>query len=704
MKNIGFQMGRHLLTVLFSLFLLESAFGQATVWPTDASRIITSSFGEYRSGHFHAGIDFKTWGRTGYKVFAIGDGSVVRVRVSPYGYGRAVYLRMDNGIVVVYAHLSRFSEQLEHLIKKEQKRRGRFTVERVYAPGDLRVARGDVLGYTGRSGTRDPHLHFEVRDEESRPFNPLYFMHSIEDTIAPAIRAVAVTPLHADSHVEGDFQPCVFSAHRQSHGTYTLDSIVTAWGKIGFSVSASDRANGAPNRFAPYRVRLFVDDRLIFTSRYERFSYSQTRQVELDRDYRLNRWGKGLFQKLYRDEGNDLPFYEPASPEAGILTCRNDWVEAADSGGYSGHSSGNGGGIFIDPGEHTVRIEVADYFGNRSDIQYILRMIPLPEVSALSFDEDPSTQEGSSHLSPNVDAELDTHFFEDYVRIRLQFDEPPTGLPTLFAGFHQWDKKLVPLVPIHRREFAGALAVEEGAQGILTMEAHFSDGEGTQRVIRDEEQVFSVTASEGGTVLSDDGRCSVFFPQGSVYRSLLSTCRKEPFSHPAGFIDYKYDVFPQDIPLRRGVKIVFDASQYDGDKQKLGVYQVGEDGNVSFAGSRWEDGQMTAWIGGCSGFTMLVDTVSPQIDFILPEPGARIKDRTPRIAVGFRDTLSGISDEEQYIIHLDNRRLIIEYDPFHKLGFHPVEEPLTPGEHVIHVLIRDHAGNAITRESVFYVE
>jgi hypothetical protein len=149
---------------------------------------------------------------------------------------------------------------------------------------------------------------------------------------------------------------------------------------------------------------------------------------------------------------------------------------------------------------------------------------------------------------------------------------------------------------------------------------------------------------------------------------------------------------------------MFDASQYGGDKQKLGVYRVGENGQVSFAGSRWEDGQMTAWLGGCSSFTMLVDTVSPQIDFILPEPGARIKDRTPRITVGFRDTLSGISDEEQYIIHLDNRRLIIEYDPFHKLGFHPVEEPLTPGEHTIHVLIRDNVGNAVTRESVFYVE
>ena len=38
------------------------------IWPTDASTRITSEFAEYRSMHFHGGIDISTNGAKGYKV------------------------------------------------------------------------------------------------------------------------------------------------------------------------------------------------------------------------------------------------------------------------------------------------------------------------------------------------------------------------------------------------------------------------------------------------------------------------------------------------------------------------------------------------------------------------------------------------------------------------------------------------------------
>src|SRR5438105_1830788 len=51
------------------------------IWPTDASMKITSSFAEYRSTHFHGGIDISTNGHTGYKVFAVREGYVYRIRI-----------------------------------------------------------------------------------------------------------------------------------------------------------------------------------------------------------------------------------------------------------------------------------------------------------------------------------------------------------------------------------------------------------------------------------------------------------------------------------------------------------------------------------------------------------------------------------------------------------------------------------------------
>ncbi|MGB5875120.1 MAG: hypothetical protein WBH56_15480, partial [Bacteroidota bacterium] len=57
------------------------------LWPTDASNTITSTFGEFRRTHFHAGIDIRTHDRTGFPVFASRDGYVSRIWASPNGYG-----------------------------------------------------------------------------------------------------------------------------------------------------------------------------------------------------------------------------------------------------------------------------------------------------------------------------------------------------------------------------------------------------------------------------------------------------------------------------------------------------------------------------------------------------------------------------------------------------------------------------------------
>ena len=46
-------------------------------WPLDLKpAALTSTFGETRSSSFHAGVDLKTWGKTGYPVYAVADGWV----------------------------------------------------------------------------------------------------------------------------------------------------------------------------------------------------------------------------------------------------------------------------------------------------------------------------------------------------------------------------------------------------------------------------------------------------------------------------------------------------------------------------------------------------------------------------------------------------------------------------------------------------
>ena len=101
---------------------------EAYHWPMDAKPALTSTFGEYRPGRFHAGLDLKTWGREGYPVNAVLDGYIWRIRTSPWGYGRAVYIKLKDGRTAVYAHLSKFVPAITAIVEAEQDRRGTYSV------------------------------------------------------------------------------------------------------------------------------------------------------------------------------------------------------------------------------------------------------------------------------------------------------------------------------------------------------------------------------------------------------------------------------------------------------------------------------------------------------------------------------------------------------------------------------------------------
>ncbi|MFH1212533.1 MAG: M23 family metallopeptidase, partial [Candidatus Neomarinimicrobiota bacterium] len=133
--------------------LLQTAISQDYLWPTNASHLLSSTFGEYRTNHLHSGLDIKTNQRTGYPVFAIESGYIQTLRASYNGFGKVIYQRIDDGNIAVYAHLDNYSDRLLALIKDEQERQKRFRVEINLPKDELRVEKGEIIGYTGDSGT-----------------------------------------------------------------------------------------------------------------------------------------------------------------------------------------------------------------------------------------------------------------------------------------------------------------------------------------------------------------------------------------------------------------------------------------------------------------------------------------------------------------------------------------------------------------------
>jgi len=126
----------------------------ATPWPLDLEPILTSSFAEYRAGRLHAGMDLGTRGQVGIACRATGDGSVVRMRMSPFGYGKALYIQMDGGPLVVYAHLSAFAAPIAARARAEQVKRRKYTFDIELPAGEMRVQSGTVVAWSGQSGLR----------------------------------------------------------------------------------------------------------------------------------------------------------------------------------------------------------------------------------------------------------------------------------------------------------------------------------------------------------------------------------------------------------------------------------------------------------------------------------------------------------------------------------------------------------------------
>ncbi|NBR83208.1 MAG: M23 family metallopeptidase [Flavobacteriia bacterium] len=156
------------LTYLGILFVVLSS-GQSLPWPMDIPPLLSGTFGELRSGHFHAGVDIKTQGKEGQAVRSIWQGHVSRIKVSPYGYGHALYIDHPNGKTTVYAHLQRFEEDIQAYVRSLQYKKRSFAIDVHVPKGKLPIDSAAIIGRSGNSGSSGgPHLHFELRDSKSQ--------------------------------------------------------------------------------------------------------------------------------------------------------------------------------------------------------------------------------------------------------------------------------------------------------------------------------------------------------------------------------------------------------------------------------------------------------------------------------------------------------------------------------------------------------
>ncbi len=279
--------------------------------PLDIPLILSGTFGELRSNHFHSGIDIKTQKRQGLPIYAIQDGTVTRIKVSLWGYGKALYVAHPNGFTSVYAHLKKFSPEIEAYIKKAQYNKKSYEIEVFPDYGELEVKKEDIIAYSGNTGgSSGPHLHFEIRNSVTeKPTNPLLYGYEVRDATNPTLIGLFGYPLSKDAQVNESNKKVQLNFTKQKDGSFIADK-VTAAGTIGFGFNGFDRQDLAANKNGVYAVKQTVNGKIYSEYDFETFSFGETRYINTLIDYPHFGNFRQRIQKCFKDASNKLGIYK----------------------------------------------------------------------------------------------------------------------------------------------------------------------------------------------------------------------------------------------------------------------------------------------------------------------------------------------------------------------------------------------------------
>lgn len=293
--------------------------------PLDIPLVLAANFGELRSNHFHTGLDFKTNRRIGYNLYSIAEGWVSRVKVSPWGYGKVVYVDHPNGLTSVYAHCSEFKGQLAEVVKAIQQKEQNYAIEYFPKKNEIPLKKGEVFALSGNSGSSTaPHLHFEIRETATEhALNPLLLQFDVADNTKPTVRAVKVYALTERGYRIPN-KAKTYSVN-SSAGKLSLASnqitvpstFCSKTGGIGFAFDAIDQLDGASNVCGIFTSELKVDGETVFSQDMTEIHFESNRQINTHKDYEDYHNKRKQYQKSFKTIHNSLPIYR--TENSGIL-------------------------------------------------------------------------------------------------------------------------------------------------------------------------------------------------------------------------------------------------------------------------------------------------------------------------------------------------------------------------------------------------
>lgn len=627
--------------------------GSATYrFPMDGQEFVLSgTFGELRNNHFHSGIDIKTGGEVGKPLYAVREGYIYRIKVSPYGFGKAIYLRHPDGQFSVYGHMNGFSKDIEDFVYQKQYASKKYEQE-IYLPeNQMPVRKGKLIGYSGNSGSSTgPHLHFEIRDPDERITNPLkHYRPLIYDNIKPTIQTVAIQALEVNARVNGQFEKLEITPSG-GNGSYTIPGIIEVSGKVGLEYHAFDLLNGAGNHCGINYARLLLDGELIYEFALDRFSFDEKKYINVHFDYPHYKRTRRKFQKAYRDNGNIFNAYRNLI-DSGAIELRDDKV-------------------------HNLRLELADGYNNTAVLSARLKGVThkpaLPQT--LSFDGLTSL---TGYRMRNVYVAVVKNPSTAHLRgldIRYNDGETEKLLPAYFKS-----PTLVYLLNLNKWRLPTEI------KDPLT-------GKKLDFYLR------KTVLPEKNNIV-EYGEVQAYFPFTSVFDTLPLHIRELPGNGRT--YSSVYEIGRSEVPLFKSFVLNFKPRN-SGNPQHLVIARQNRTGNWAFLGNEIkEDGSIYASSGSFGTFCVMADSSAPRIRSTNFNDGDRIGAGQKSLRLKVTDNFSGINSRKIHVT-LDDTWMLFGFDAKTSTIFHKLRKRPSPGKHRLHVMVYDNANNLAERSFDIY--
>ena len=308
---------------------------------------IVANFGELRSNHFHMGLDARTERVENKPVYAAAEGYVKRVKIEPWGFGRAIYINHPNGYQTLYAHLNDFFPELENYVKEQQYKQRSWAVSLDIPEGLIKVKKGQFIANSGNTGgSMGPHLHFEIREAATdKVLNPLLFGFPIVDKQAPDVLRLAVYDRNKSTY---DQTPKIYALTKVGNVYQPAGgAIVAPSDKVSFAITAWDRYTGSTNQNGIFQAVLYDNNKPVSGFQLDKIDYIETRYLNAHIDYKTKFNNGPWLQHLSKLPGLPQGFYK-TDESNGVISISN--------------------------GENRdIRIEVGDANENFSNVKFTLK-------------------------------------------------------------------------------------------------------------------------------------------------------------------------------------------------------------------------------------------------------------------------------------------------------------------------------------------